>query len=94
MDENEEKLAIGFAIAAIIGALVVVIIGAVTIMQTPPESRHAAKWHAEFHAAAEDPTWRAEQDRIARKHGRDRVVYYTPEGAFFYDDQGRKCRFQ
>ena len=94
MMDADLKFVFCLAMVAITGAVLMMIIGAVVILRTPPESRHAAQWMADMQAAQADPAWRAEQDRLHRKHGMNRGVYYTPDGAYFYDDQGRKREFK
>ena len=61
-----------------------------------PESSAAAierEWIEEFWQQESDPAWQAEQARLHRKHGTGHVIVYTPQGAYYVNARGEKCRF-
>ncbi|MRR15676.1 MAG: hypothetical protein EG826_04375 [Deltaproteobacteria bacterium] len=53
----------------------------------------AQKWTNDPALRAADSTWRDEQTRLHQKHGLHRVIIYSPQGAYYFNERGQKCPF-
>ncbi len=76
----------------------IVIIGIMVLLATalaPARPDPAVReWEHKMKQREADTAWEAEQDRLHRKHGLDRLIIYEPNREPYYiDEKGRRCRF-
>ena len=82
---------------AMIGWLFILMaFGIYMALWAPDESarRIQAAWIQEMAEKEADPAWRAEQERLHRKHGLNHVIIYEPGAEpYYYNANGQRCRF-
>lgn len=78
--------------AMVFGMLVLMALMAAAILWEPAEAK-LHPWVQEQLAREADPEWQAAQARLHRKHGTGHVIIYAPQGAYYHNARGEKCRF-